>query len=194
MPKDALQRYRLVPNDTALLLVDFQEKLAAAMPPADRQICEKNIILLLDLAARQRWPVVVSEQYPHGLGATVPALQTALQAHADAVHKLEKLHFATTDAPEFAATFAHIQRRRWVVVGMEAHVCVFQTVRGLLDLGAYVFVPEDAVLSRATSNRHRGLTLMSDMGATITSSEVVVFDALQIAGTPDFKALSKQLR
>lgn len=189
---NATDRHRIVPEDTALLLVDFQERLAAVMPEAERQACEQNISLLLDLAQRQGWPVVVSEQYTKGLGPTVAALADLLAAQAP--YRIEKLHFATTDAPEFPSVFSAIGKRRWVVVGMESHVCVFQTVRGLLDLGVQVFVPDDAVVSRAPSNRARGLAMMAGMGAVLTSTEAIVFDALHIAGTADFKAMSKRIR
>lgn len=193
MQPSALDRYKIVPQEMALLLVDFQERLAAAMPEAERIACQRNILLLLELAQRQEWPVVVTEQYPKGLGPTVPDLTAALSAQGH-VHRLEKLHFSAAEAPGFGDLFQALGRKRWVVTGMETHVCVYQTVRGLLEAGAHVFVPEDAVVSRAADNRRRGLALMGTMNATITSTEAVIFDALQVAGTDDFRALSKQLR
>lgn len=186
-------RYMVVPKEMALLVVDFQERLAAVMPEAERIACERNIMLLMELARRQGWPVIVTEQYRKGLGPTVAPLEAALASCGD-VHRLEKLHFSAGEAPGFAELFARAARLRWVVTGMEAHVCVYQTTRSLLNAGAHVFVPEDTVLSRSPANRHRGLALMGSMGATITCTETVIFDALGVAGTDDFKALSKQLR
>ena len=189
-----LGKFTIHGNEAALCIVDFQERLAAAMPEAARLACERNIVLLLELAQRQGWPVLVTEQYPKGLGETVAKLQKAATARSQGVYRLEKLHFAATSDPAFDQVFMQMGRRQWVVTGMETHVCVYQTVRGLLERGVSVHVPEDTVVSRAAANRARGLALMQDMGAVVTCTETVLFDALHVAGTDDFKALSKQLR
>lgn len=189
-----LGKFTIHGHEAALCIVDFQERLAAAMPEAARLACERNIVLLLELAQRQGWPVLVTEQYPKGLGPTVATLQKAIGARTHGVFRLEKLHFSVTAAPSFDETFAQVGRRQWVVAGMETHVCVYQTVRGLLERGITVHVPEDTVVSRASANRARGLALMESMGAVVTCTETLLFDALHVAGTDDFKALSKQLR
>jgi nicotinamidase-related amidase len=178
----------------ALLLVDFQEKLAAAMPPAERALCERNILVLLELARRLRIPVVQSEQYPKGLGPTVSALATALAQPELRVQRLEKIEFGCTDAPAFRPLFDTIDRPQWIVVGMEAHVCVWQTVRGLCAWGAAVHVPADAVISRSSANRRVGLALTERVGAVVTSTETVAFDALVRAGSDDFRAISRLVR
>lgn len=194
MASDMPQAYKVSPSEAVLCIVDFQERLAAAMPEATRLACERNIILLLELAQRQGWPVLVCEQYPQGLGATVPSLAAAVGARSGGVFALEKVHFSATEAPGFDAIFQQIGRRQWIVTGMEAHVCVFQTVRGLLERGVQVHVPEDAVVSRSSANGLRGLTLCERMGAVVSCTETIVFDALGVAGTDDFKVLSKRLR
>jgi len=121
-------------------------------------------------------------------------LAAAVGARKDGVFALEKIHFSATEAPGFEAIFQQINRRQWIVTGMEAHVCVFQTVRGLLQKGAQVHVPDDAIVSRTAANGIRGLTLCERMGAVVTCTETIVFDALTVAGTDDFKVLSKRLR
>lgn len=193
-----LERFRLRDERMALLIIDFQDRLAAAMPEAERIACERHICLLLELARRQAWPVVVSEQYPQGLGATVPTIAGALGAHDLHVQRFDKLHFSCTNAPPFKPIFQGIfegaERTQWVVTGMESHVCVYQTVRGLLRWGATVHVPADAVVSRAPANKTTGLQLMRELGAVVTSTETVLFDALGIAGNDDFKAISKLVR
>lgn len=185
---------RIRPADAALLVVDFQERLAAAMPAEARAACERNVGILIELARRLRLPVVQSEQYPKGLGATVPALAAALAAPDLKLHRLEKLTFSCTDAPPFQELFAAVGRRQWIVVGMEAHVCVYQTARGLRERGAEVQLPADAVISRTAANLALGIDLARQAGALVTSTETVVFDALATAGTDDFKALSRLLR
>lgn len=187
-------RHLVVPDEMALFIVDFQERLAAAMPEPEREACERNVLLLIELAHRQGWPILVSEQYPKGLGTTVSPVASALAAKPELVSKLEKLHFAATDAPDFEQVFAGIKRARWVVTGMETHVCVYQTVRGLLARGRHVHVPEDAVLSRRLGHRARGLGMIQELGGVVTVTETVIFDALKVAGTDDFKAMSKRLR
>jgi nicotinamidase-related amidase len=183
---------RLDRTRAALLVVDVQERLAAAMAPGEIAACERNILLLCELARRLALPVVVSEQYPRGLGATLPALRAALD-EASAV-RIEKLTFSCTDEPAFLEIYQRLERDQWVVVGMEAHVCVYQTARGLCALGATVHVPSDAVVSRAPTNMHAGLHLAERAGAIITTSEVVVFDALGRAGTDEFRALSRLVK
>lgn len=177
-----------------LLLVDFQERLAAAMAPGDVAACERNIVLLLELARRLRLPVVQSEQYPKGLGPTVAGLRAALDPPEIVRHRLEKVEFGCTDAPGFDELYRTLGRDQWIVVGMETHVCVYQTVRGLVARGARVHVPSDAVLSRAPAHVRIGLGLCERAGALITCAETVVFDALRRAGTDDFRALSNLLK
>ena len=174
--------------NTALLVIDVQERLAAAMPDEVRERLEKNVVILLEAARRFGLPVVVSEQYPKGLGHTTARVAAALDQAGD-VHRLEKLEFSACDNPAFPYL-----RPRWIVTGMEAHVCVLQSVRGLLGRGAEVQVVADAVSSRTKQNWRIGLDLAGRAGAAITSTETVVFELLGRAGTEDFKALSKLIR
>jgi nicotinamidase-related amidase len=174
----------------AFLIVDFQERLAAAMAPGDVVLCERNILTILAAARRLEVPVVVSEQYPRGLGRTLPALRAALEEPGTKVERLEKVEFSCTDAPPFAELYGRLGRDQWIVAGMEAHICVYQTARGLLEKGARVHVPSDAVISRAPANMHVGLSLIERAGGVVTCTETVIFDLLRRAGTDEFRALS----
>ncbi len=185
---------RIERGRAALLVVDVQERLAAAMAPGDRIGCEKNILILLEMARLLRLPVVLSEQYPRGLGPTVPALRAALEDPSLSLSRIEKMTFACTDDPSFIEVHRRLGRDQWIVVGMETHVCVYQTARGLVAMGATVHVPADAVTSRAPSNVHRGLDLVARAGAIVTATEAVVFDILERAGTDEFRALSKLIK
>lgn len=185
---------RLDRQRMALLLVDFQERLAAAMAPGDLAACERNIVLLFELARQLHIPVVVSEQYPRGLGPTVPALKLALAEPGLDVARIEKIEFSCTDSPAFRDVHGRLGRDQWIVVGMEAHVCVYQTARDLVALGARVHVPADAVISRAPSNVRIGLDLCTRAGAIVSGTETVVFDALRRAGSDEFRALSRLLK
>jgi len=185
---------RVDPARAALMVVDIQERLARAMAPGELAGCERNIVALLAMAARLRVPVVVSEQYPQGLGRTIAALEVALAEPGLTVERFEKIDFACDRAPAFADIDRRLGRDQWILVGMEAHICVYQTARGLAARGAQVQVPADAVLSRTAANLQRGLSLIERTGALVTTTETVVFDALTRAGTDDFRALSRLLK
>ncbi len=178
----------------ALLVIDIQTKLTAVMPEAERAVCQRNWTILIELARRLRWPVIWSEQYPQGLGPTLPALAEALQSPGLTVHRLEKMTFACTDCEAFPPLAQSLGRSQWIVMGMETHVCVWQTVRGLVGTGAEVHLPADATISRAPANHQIGLGLCARAGAVITSTETVAFDALERAGTDDFRAISRLVR
>lgn len=190
----APQDLRIDPARVALLVVDVQERLAAAMAPAAMAACERNLLTLIELARQLAFPAVLSEQYPKGLGPTVPAVVAALERPGLTVERFEKTHFGCADAPPFADIHRRLGRDQWIVVGMETHVCVYQTVRGLATLGARVHVPADAVISRAQANVEIGLRLCERAGAIVTATETAVFDALGRAGTDQFRAMSRLVK
>jgi len=188
---------RIQAGRAVLLVVDVQERLFVVMNAEDREQAERNIVTLVEMARRLAIPVVLSEQYKKGLGATVPSIEAALAQPGVALERFEKLEFACTDAAPFGPILeGHRKagRDQWIVAGMETHICVFQTVRGLADKGAKVFVPKDAVLSRTRDNRATGLELCERAGGVTTVTETIVFDVLQRAGGDDFKALSKLIK
>ncbi len=196
-PPPDLQRFRVDPARAVLFIIDFQERLAAAMVAEECRTCARNIALFIELARRRAMPIVLSEQYPKGLGPTVSAIREPLSAADLSVHRFEKLHFACTSAPPFQdifRTLRHSGRDQFIVVGTETHVCVFQTVRGLLEAGVDVMVPADAVASRDPANKTLALTLLAQMGAVITATELAVFDAVGTAGTDEFKALARFIK
>ena len=179
---------------TALLVVDIQDRLVASMPEEIGAKVIRNTQILLECAARLALPVVVSQQYPKGLGATVPPIGEALAVLGDRVHRFDKLEFAASQTPEFAALAPALKRDQWIVVGMEAHVCVYQTARDLVARNYQVHVPVDAISSRTKQSWRVGLGLIERAGAIPTSTEVCVFDLLGRAGTDEFKALSRLIK
>jgi nicotinamidase-related amidase len=183
----------LAPARAALLVVDVQDKLAAVMPPDAMTALVRNVGILVEAARRFAIPVVVSEQYPRGLGKTVAGIEEALAGlPAEQLYRFDKLEFSVCAAPGFAPVEARLDGRdQWIVTGMEAHICVYQSARALRAGGAAVHVVRDAVVSRAPQNREIGLGLVERAGALVTSTETVVFDLLQRAGGDDFKALSR---
>jgi nicotinamidase-related amidase len=177
----------------ALVVVDIQERLAAAMPEAVLAQTIRNTAVLIDMARRMWLPIVVTQQYPKGLGATVPAIEDALR-DAPTVHRFDKVAFSAGETPEFAALAPKLGRDQWIVSGMEAHVCVYQTARSLAARGYEVHVAADAICSRTTPNFKIGKQLIAKTGAHVSSTEVCVFDMLGSAADVEFKALSKLIK
>lgn len=183
---------RLDPSRTVLLVIDVQERLLPAMTAEAGARVIKNVDLLLDAAGRLGAKTIATEQYPKGLGPTVEPLRGPLEAAGAA--RFEKTCFSAADLPEAARAIDALAPKAIVVAGMETHVCVFQTVRELTARGYEVHVPHDAVASRRDDDKRVGLELMRQAGATITSTETVIFDWLQKAEGENFKALSKKMR
>jgi len=183
---------RIDPARAALLLVDLQVRLWEVMAADERARVLRNVGILIEMARRLQVPVVVSEQYPRGLGPTLPEIETALAGLP--ARRLEKVEFSCGAAPGFTDLWAELGRPVWIVAGMETHICVYQTVRDLAARGASVHVPADAVLSRTRDNRAVGLELIARAGGVVTATETVVFDALGRAATDDFRALSRLVK
>ena len=184
-----LKKFFLDYESAPLLVIDIQEKLCKAMDPEILAEKTRNVAILLEAAEELGFPVLASEQYPSGLGRTLPALQNKISAPP-----LEKMSFSCCGD---AATMEKIEshgRKSIVITGMEAHVCVLQTALELLDRGYSVQVVSDAVISRKKGNWRIGLELAASAGAVITSTETVLFQLLKSAGNPAFKRLSKLVR
>jgi nicotinamidase-related amidase len=183
---------RLDPQTTVVLVVDVQEKLAAAMPPEGLAALVKNVGILIETAKVLGVRVVASEQYPKGLGHTVAPIAEKLAALG--VSPMSKTAFDACSDLAIARVLSDLGARAVVVAGMEAHVCVFQTARELVKRGYAAHVVSDAVLSRREENRALGLSLCERAGAIVTGTETVAFDLLREAGTDAFKAVSKLVR
>ncbi len=168
-----------------VLVVDVQSRLAPAMPADALARVIKYGRALVGAAKELGIPVLATEQYPKGLGETVPALREVLP-----FQPLVKMHFSCGADPAFAAALEKTGRRQVIVCGMEAHVCVFQTTRDLVAVGYEVHVCSDAVSSRQEMHRQSGLDLCRQAGAVITNAETVIFDLLHVAGTAEFKEVS----
>ena len=183
---------RLVPAKSVLLVVDVQERLAPAMPKETLERLIKNTQLLLDAAAELGVRVVVSEQYPKGLGPTIAPIADRLQKKG--ISPIDKVAFDAAGEPRVLAAIQESAPESVVVVGMETHVCVYQTVRSLVGKGLATHVVADAVASRTEENRILGLRLCERAGGIVTPAETVVFDWLERAGTPEFKTVSRLVK
>lgn len=173
-------------GDTGLLVVDVQEKLIRLLPDHARIIW--NIRRLLDGAKLFGLPVLASEQYPQGLGGTVAELAERLgQAAA-------KTTFSCGSCDAIAGELEQLPANKWLVVGIEAHVCVLQTVMDMLSAGFRVFVAVDAVGSRHEVDCRVALRRMESSGATLTTCESALFEWCADSAAPQFKQLSQLIK
>ncbi len=173
---------KLDPDRTTLIVVDVQEGFRKAIPDFER--VAKATVTLIEGAEAIGIPVIVTEQYPKGLGGTAPEVADHLP---DGAEPLEKVVFSAADAEGFDLG----GRDQALVCGIETHVCVNQTVLDLLDAGTEVQVAEDAVGSRTEENKRIGLHKMERAGTVLTSVETALFELLGRAGTDQFKAVQK---
>jgi nicotinamidase-related amidase len=186
---EKLERFIIDPDSTLLMVIDIQEKLCKAMDPEILASTVSNVSILLEAAREFNIPILVTEQYPAGLGTTLPELKEAA-----ATSPLEKVSFSCCGDKGILAGIAESGRKTIIVTGMETHICVLQTVLDLLKKGYYVQIVNDAVISRKKGNWRLGLSLASSAGALISSTETILFQLLKQAGTPEFKKLSKLVR
>jgi nicotinamidase-related amidase len=180
-------------NDTGLVIVDAQEKLAAAMPSEVVNIAVRSWITLIQMASVLKLPVAVSEQYPKGLGPTMPVVKEAIGKVMPPARYMEKIDFSACESPLFDQ-FLGLGRKTWIVCGMETHICVYQTVRGLISRGHTVHVPLDGCVSRKKLDWQVGGSLMGRLGAVMTTTETVLFDMIKRAQGEEFRALSKLVK
>lgn len=174
-----------------LLIVDLQGRLLAAMPPAEAQDVLDNTVVMLRAAALLDVPVLLTEQYPKGLGHTVEAVGLALP---EAAGCFEKSAFSCCGSAEFNQALRAGGKRQVVMAGQEAHVCVLQTAFDLQQQGFEVFVVEDAVCSRAVRHKESALWRMRQAGVGVVCHESVLFEWLRDARHPQFKSVSALLR
>jgi nicotinamidase-related amidase len=182
----------LDPRETLLVVVDVQEKLAPAMPAAAMTDLVRASTILLEAARLLGVRVVATEQYPQGLGPTLAPIAERLAALG--VTPISKLSFSACGEPAFLGAVHSPRPRAAVVIGMETHICVYQTVRDLQLLGVDVHVPRDGVASRRDDHRDAGLDLCRRAGAAVTTAETVAFDWLGRASGDAFKAISRLVR
>lgn len=174
---------RMKANESLFIVVDIQEKLVPALFDADGAV--KVVQKLLQVTQKLKIPYLVSEQYPKGIGHTLDVLKPLIAPSL----VIEKVSFSCMLEPNFVNALEKVGRKQIVLCGMEAHVCVLQTVLDLIDDGYQVFVVEDGVTSRVKENKKLGLDRMCQAGAQLVSSEMVIFEWLERAATEEFKSI-----
>ena len=191
-PGDARGRHPSVidPGAAVLVVIDLQERFRPVLSGFEciAYACARLIRVFRKLGL----PVIVTEQYPKGLGPTVPEVKTALEEGAGAPAAIrEKTSFSSYACEGVADELRRLQARSVIVCGIETHVCVNQTVHDLLQAGYSVHVAADAVESRRALDHASALRKMERSGAVLTTAEMATFELLQDARHPKFKEVQE---
>jgi nicotinamidase-related amidase len=183
------QNFRLLKERTGLLVIDVQEKLIKLVDRSSEVLCAmqktiKGFQLL-------RLPIFVTEQYPQGLGATVAGLKSYF---GDQQTYFAKTSFSCLGDPEIKKNILESPVDQWVLIGIEAHVCVLQSARDLLMSNKQVVILNNAITSRSIFDFSTAIAEMRDMGARISSTETVLFELLQNSQAQAFKSISQLIK
>lgn len=173
---------------TLLLIIDVQGRLAQSV--VEPAALERNINKLVRACKILDVPVILTEQYPKGLGSTISSVKELLEDNV----VVEKISFSCCGTPEFMRQLRSFNRNDILVAGMETHVCVYQTAVDLVEFGYNVHLVTDCVSSRTEENRILGIRCIEKAGASMTSTEMAVFELLRLAEGDQFKAISKIIK
>jgi len=179
---------RILREETAGVIIDIQERLYPHIAEAEDLLRHTEILIKgLNILGI---PLVLTEQYPRGLGPTIPEIRTLI----DKNHPVEKIAFSCCDEPGFMSRLNALNKKYVIIAGIESHVCVLQTCLDLLD-GVYVpVIIEDCVSSRKMSDKQTAVFRMRQEGAIVSSYESLLFELCRFAGTDEFKGISKLVK
>lgn len=168
-------------ENTVFLMIDIQEKLVYMLKNSAE--IAKNNFVLANAASILNVPVILTEQYPQGLGSTI----NQVKSFVDENNIFEKTSFSALNVEEVKSALEKTGRKKVVLTGIETHICVYQTARALLDAGYEVYVVKNACASRSKKDCRTALELMRDYGAKLTCVETVLFELLGSSKHPNFK-------
>ena len=184
-----LGKFKLDAEKAVLVVIDVQERLVPAMPEDIYLRLRNTVAMLVEVAGLLGLPVVTTEQYPKGIGHTVPELAAACNETV-----IEKVSFGCCGEATFLEALKNTGRTQVLITGMEAHVCVYQTVLGLLEDGYYVHLIRDAICSRNKTDYLAGVANAGQAGAVVTTAETVMFQMLRESTHEQFRAVSKLVK
>ena len=174
--------------DSVLLVIDVQEKLFRVM--VQKEQLADNLQRLIKGIQVMEVPVLVTEQYPQGLGPTIPEIAGLLPA----VKPYSKVNFSCCGDEAFLQAFKRLGRKQVLIAGIESHICVYQTAADLIAADHEVYIVNDAVAARTEQNKDTGIKMMLQSGAKLTSTEAALFELLKVAKGDKFKAINQIIR
>lgn len=175
-------------EDTVFLFIDIQEKLVNMLKNSEELAANNEI--LVKTASVLNLPVIVTEQYPKGLGKTVFSIQKYLKSE----NIFEKTSFSAVANTQLMAKLRDYNPKNIVITGIESHICVYQTALELLNNGYNVYIVKNAVSSRNSKDYKTALQLLRDFGARLTCVETVVFELLKTSKHPNFKEIQALIK
>ncbi|MCE2593690.1 isochorismatase family protein [Motilimonas sp. 1_MG-2023] len=175
-------------NKTGLIVIDVQGKLADIV--TDSEALLKQIHIMISGAKALNLPIIYLEQNPAKLGSTSPLLQSAL----DPVEAIAKYTFDACAEPEFVAAIKASTVTTWIICGIEAHICVYQTTSSLLQLGYQIELLEDGVASRSSPNKSLAIKKLMAQGASISCVEMCLYELVADCRAPEFKAILQLIK
>ena len=176
-------------ENSIVVLIDIQDRLVGMLNKQEPVVKASSI--LLSAANIMNIPIVLTEQYPQGLGQTVPALMVDMTENNVVI---EKTSFSAVQTPEFIEKIRNLGKKNIIIGGIETHICVYQTVADLIKDGFNVVVAKDACASRSTDCFKTGLVLMKDLGAQISNVETILFELLKTSKNPYFKPVQALIK
>jgi len=181
---------RIEREEAVLVVVDVQDVLMKKMNQEVGKNVIRNIQTLLTFVKKMAIPILITEQYPKGLGKTVPEIKMELGS----ILPIEKVSFSCCGVETFNDKLNQLGRKQIILTGIETHVCVLQTADDLIQKGYEVHAVADAICSRSKLDWEIGLKWMEKRGAMISTTEIIAFQLLKEAGTEEFRGLSKLLK
>lgn len=175
-------------GNTVLLLIDFQEKLFSVMHDKEKML--RNIVKLIKGIQVLEIPIILTEQYPKGLGPTIPEIKELIPN----VKPIEKVCFNCCDEASFGEALGSLKRKQVLIAGIETHICVYQTAMALARTGYEVQVVSDGVSSRDMENKLVALFKMGAAGISPTTTETALFELLKVAKGDKFKQISSVVK
>jgi nicotinamidase-related amidase len=172
-------------NRTVLIIIDVQEKLTRVMH--EREALISNLQRLVKGMAVLEIPEIITEQYPQGLGPTIPEITGLLVE----VSPISKTVFSCWNEEKFVSKLKSLQRTQVLICGIEGHVCVYQTACDLIANGYETYAVTDTITSRTPDNRQLSFEMMKQAGVRLTGTETVLFELLKIAQGEKFKKISQ---
>jgi len=179
---------RILKENTALLVIDIQERLFPLI--WEHEKLTRNVPILIEGMKVLGIPVFVTEQYVKGLGQTIPEIAACLTG----IERIEKMSFSCCDESRFMMDLASSGKENIIIAGIESHVCVLQTVLDLVKNAYHPIVVEDCISSRKPNDKLIAIVRMRSEGAIITTYEAILFELLRYSGGETFKAISKLVK
>lgn len=173
-------------SQTGLIVIDMQEKVFSSVDHGPELL--SGVMKLIQGCQALKLPILVTEQYPQGLGETIWPIKELL---GDGYHPSVKTTFSCMDDPAFANHIASLPIQQWILAGIEAHICILQTAKGLLKAKKGVVVANDAISSRSIFDFSTAIAEMRDEGIRISSMETILFELLKDSRAQGFKEISQ---